>query len=134
MSYSKLIAGLAGPLMLALGVALLFNRDLFPAMASQIANDYAVIFLSGILALTAGVAIVRVHNTWTRDWTVIVTVLGWLLILSGLVRMWFPQMAAPVATSFAAQANISSCRASSSPASACFFPIKPMRDAGAHHE
>lgn len=105
MSYSKLIAGLAGPLMLALGVALLFNRDLFPAMASQIANDYAVIFLSGILALAAGIAIVRVHNTWTRDWTVIVTVLGWLLILSGLVRMWFPQMAAPIATSFASSSE-----------------------------
>jgi hypothetical protein len=100
MAPTKLIAGLMGPLMLAMGVALLLNRRMFPDMAAQLAQDYAVIFLSGILALLAGIAIVRVHNVWSGGWPVVVTVLGWSLIVSGLVRMWFPQMAAPLAQSF----------------------------------
>ena len=64
---SKLIAGFIGPLLVAMGVAMLLNRDLFSTMIEQFAQNYGLIFLSGILSLLAGVAIVRVHNVWTAD-------------------------------------------------------------------
>ena len=82
--------------MVALGVAMVVNRDLFPALAAQIARDQGLIFLSGILLLLGGIAIVRVHNVWTGGWPVIVTVLGWLAVVGGLARMWLPQLAAPI--------------------------------------
>jgi hypothetical protein len=97
MVHSRLIAGLMGPLLMAMGVAMLVNRELFPAMIGQLAQNYGLIFLSGILSLLAGLAIVRVHNVWTGGWRILVTVLGWLAILGGLARMWFPQRAAPIA-------------------------------------
>ena len=97
--HSKLIAGFMGPVLAAMGVALLINRGLFPAMIGQIADSYALIFLSGILSLLAGIAIVRVHNVWS-GWPVIVTIFGWLAIAGGLGRMWIPQQAAPIALSF----------------------------------
>jgi hypothetical protein len=98
--YSKLIAGLTGPVMAAMGVALLVNRDLFPDMVGQIADSYALIFLSGILSLLAGVAIVRVHNVWSGGWPVLITVIGWLAVAGGLGRLWIPQQAAPIALAF----------------------------------
>src|SRR5262245_47452098 len=101
MPQSKLIAGFVGPLLAAIGIAMIFNRHLFPAMIGQLAQNYAVIFLSGVLSLLAGIAIVRVHNVWSGGWRVILTVLGWLAIAGGLVRMWFPQQAAPIADTFA---------------------------------
>jgi hypothetical protein len=101
MAHSKLIAGFIGPLLAAMGLAMLVNRDLFPAMIGQLAQSYGLIFLSGILSLLAGIAIVRVHNVWTGGWQIIVTVLGWLAILGGLARMWFPQLAGPIAETFA---------------------------------
>ena len=97
--HSKLIAGLMAPVMVAMGVAMFINRGMFPAMVGQIAQNFAVVFLSGVLSLVAGVAIVRVHNVWT-GWPVLVTVLGWLAIVGGLVRMWFPQQAASMAEAF----------------------------------
>jgi hypothetical protein len=51
--------------------------------------------------LVAGLAIVRAHNIWVGGWPVLVTVLGWLAILSGLVRMLFPIRLAAMATEFA---------------------------------
>jgi hypothetical protein len=99
MATSKLIAGLMGPLLLAIGAALFINRDFFPSMALEMARNQGLIFLSGILSLLAGVAVVRVHNIWSGGWPVIVTVLGWLAVIGGLVRMWFPQLAEPIATS-----------------------------------
>jgi hypothetical protein len=105
MAHSKLIAGLIGPVLVAMGIAMLVNRGLFPAMIGQIARDHGLIFLTGILSLLAGLAIVRVHNVWTGSWHVLVTVLGWLAVVGGLVRMWFPQRAAPIAETFAGDAT-----------------------------
>jgi hypothetical protein len=99
---SKLIAGLIGPLLAALGVAMLVNREIFPVIIDQISHDYGLIVLSGILSLLAGIAIVRVHNVWSAGWQVIVTIFGWLAILGGLARMWMPQMAGPIANTFTA--------------------------------
>ena len=35
-----------------------------------------------------GLAIVRAHNYWVSDWTVLVTLSGWASLLLGLVRMF----------------------------------------------
>ena len=99
-AHSRLIAGFIGPLLAALGVAMLVNRELFPVIIDQISHDYGLIIVSGMLSLLAGIAIVRVHNIWS-GWQAIVTVLGWLAIAGGLARMWAPQMAGPFANSFA---------------------------------
>jgi len=100
MAPTKLIAGLIGPVMAAIGIAMLLNRQAFPEMITQVAQNYAIIFLSGALSLLAGVAIVRVHNVWTAGWPVIVTILGWLLIVGGVARMWCPKKASEIATTF----------------------------------
>jgi hypothetical protein len=100
--HSRLIAGFIGPLLAAIGIAMVFNRSLFPALISQLAQSYGLIFLSGILSLLAGIAIVRVHNVWSGGWRIVVTLFGWLAILGGLARMWAPQLAAPIADTFAA--------------------------------
>lgn len=47
----------------------------------------------------AGLAIVRVHNVWSGGWRVVVTVLGWLAVTSGILRMLLPFWAASIASS-----------------------------------
>lgn len=47
-----------------------------------------VVYLSGVLMFVAGLAVVRVHNVWARNWTVLVTLTGWLSLVLGLVRMF----------------------------------------------
>jgi hypothetical protein len=98
MTTSKMIAGLIGPTLVAIAAAMLINFASFPALAEQISRDPALIFVSGVLLLVAGLAIVRAHNIWAGGWPVLVTVLGWVTVLGGLVRMLFPiQLAAIVA-------------------------------------
>jgi len=36
----------------------------------------------------AGLAVVRSHNHWTFDWTMLVTLSGWFFLLLGLFRMF----------------------------------------------
>ena len=66
----------------------------FRAFADEFMASPALIFLSGIITLPAGLAIVLTHNVWTPDWRVLITILGWLAIVTGAIRMIFPQQAA----------------------------------------
>src|SRR5271165_5565680 len=90
METTETIAGL-------IGVAILINRGSFPAIAESVSRDPALILLSGMLSFVAGLAIVRAHNRWAWSWPLIVTVVGWLFILGGLVRLLFPTWLAGVA-------------------------------------
>jgi hypothetical protein len=98
MTTSKSIAALIGPTLVAIAVAMLLNLGSFPALAQQASRDPALIFLSGILSFVAGLAILRVHNIWTAGWPVLVTVLGWLAIIGGLIRLFFPFQLGAMAT------------------------------------
>jgi hypothetical protein len=47
-----------------------------------------VVYLSGVLMFVGGLAVVRAHNDWRRDWTVLVTLSGWVGVALGSVRMF----------------------------------------------
>ena len=47
-----------------------------------------VVYLSGLLMFVAGLAVVRAHNHWVRNWTVLVTLIGWFFLFLGLIRMF----------------------------------------------
>ena len=83
-SNSKQIAAILGPTMIAMLVAE------FPLVQSHLydAQIPPVVYLSGVLLFVAGLAIVRAHNIWIRNWTVLVTLTGWSVLLLGLVRMF----------------------------------------------
>ena len=94
---SKMIAGLIGPTLVAIAAGMLLNLGSFPELAQEISREPGLIFVSGILLLVAGLAIVRAHNIWAGGGLVVVTVLGWLAVLTGLLRMLFPTRLATIA-------------------------------------
>jgi hypothetical protein len=59
MTPSKLIAGLIGPVLAAMGIAMLVNHSTFPTVIGQLAQDQGLIFLSGILSLLSGPVVGR---------------------------------------------------------------------------
>ena len=69
---------------------MLVNLGSFPAIVESVSRDPALIFLSGVLRFVAGVAIVRVDNRSTPDWSVLATAVGWLAVLCGIARTLFP--------------------------------------------
>jgi hypothetical protein len=84
MQNSKRIAGLVGPTL----VAMLVSE--FPLVQPHLydAQIPPVVYLSGTLMFVAGLAIVRAHNHWALDWTILVTLSAWFFLLLGLFRMF----------------------------------------------
>ena len=97
MTTSKYIARLMGPVLLLAGIGmalgLMHEAESYSSLIKEFISSRALIFVTGVLALLAGLAIVNAHNLWVPDWRVIVTVLGWLLIVRGVVNIVFPAWA-----------------------------------------
>ena len=88
MTNSQRIAGLLGPILIALSVSEALNLRLLTEQIGP--NLVHVIYLNGTLLFVAGLSIVRAHNYWTRKWPVLVTLTGWISMLFGLIRMFAP--------------------------------------------
>ena len=84
MANSKQIACLVGPTL----VAVLVSE--FPLVQPHLYDSQIppVVYLSGVLMFVAGLAVVRAHNIWARNWTVLITLAGWFFLFLGLVRMF----------------------------------------------
>jgi hypothetical protein len=103
MQASVFIARIIGPITLVVGLALAFNAAVFRALAEEFLRSHALIFLAGLLTLASGLAIVLVHNVWTPDWRVTITILGWLFVISGVARTAAPQGVAALGRSMLAK-------------------------------
>ncbi len=92
MQTAQAIARLVGPVLAVVGIGMLTNEPIYLAMAREFLASNPFIYLSGILALVAGLAILNVHSRWTADWRSLVTALGWMLSLAGTLRILGPQL------------------------------------------
>ena len=88
MAESKQLAGLVGPTLIALSLSEALNLDIWTAVPVQALAP--VIYLNGTVLFVAGLAIVRAHNRWVLGWPVLVTLVGWIVMLGGLLRMFDP--------------------------------------------
>ena len=90
METSLFLARLLGPVMLAIGAAMLLNPANMRAMATDFLEHRGLIFLAGILTLLGGLAIVLKQNVWEAGWPVVITIFGWVAVVAGVFRIVFP--------------------------------------------
>jgi hypothetical protein len=90
MATSVFIARLIGPVMLVIGLAVFANQQAFRTMAQDFLASRALIFLSGLLIMPVGLAIVLTHNIWAADGRVMITLFGWVNAIGGTVRLFAP--------------------------------------------
>lgn len=88
MDKSKSIAGIIGPTMIVMVSAELkfWNPTLYDTQIVPL------IYLNGVLLFVAGLAIIKSHNIWIFGWQTLVTLIGYLAIIMGLFRMFFPHI------------------------------------------
>ena len=92
MERSSFLARLIGPTSVAIALGMLVNLSTYERMIAEALHPGILLYLSGLLSLLAGLAIINLHNTWHMDWRVIITVLGWLMTIGGIIRIVAPQI------------------------------------------
>jgi hypothetical protein len=91
MDISIFLARLLGLYLLIVIPAVYFNRHLMTKMMKELDDNVAAVYLSGFLNLILGLLVVLSHNVWSGDWRVLITVIGWIGIIKGLIRLYFPE-------------------------------------------
>ncbi len=103
-SSSIYLARLLGPVLLAVGFSMAVNPSGYIAMASNMLNDTALVYVAAVIGLTGGIALVLAHNIWIGDWRLIITLLGWIsvidsltwiLLTRGMQTLWAPLLKFP---------------------------------------
>ncbi len=91
MNISLSLARLIGPFLLVLFSSLLINRKQALLWMREGVKNRVLIIFSGVVSFLIGEYIVSVHNLWVSDWRVVVTLVAWIVLLKGVVRMVFPE-------------------------------------------
>ena len=86
------ISKFLGPLILVLAIPMILTPASLQETTRRFLADSPLVLISGFLAMIAGLSIVNTHNVWVLDWTLIVTLFGWALVLGGASRIVAPRV------------------------------------------
>jgi multisubunit Na+/H+ antiporter MnhG subunit len=86
MSYniSTQIASILGPVLMVISSSEFVNFKIWEKV------NPTVVYLNGLILFIGGLAIIRFHNIYTDQWMLVITILGWLIFIAGIYRMFFP--------------------------------------------
>ena len=88
---SLFLAKVMGLFMLIMSLSMLVNFHKLPKLLKELAKNTALVFFSGFPAILLGLLIVLSHNVWTNDPRWIITLMGWLILIKGVLRISMPE-------------------------------------------
>ena len=91
MELSKLIARMASVLYLSASFGAFFSAGYYRKIAGDLFNNSALVYVTGFITVIIGLLIVTYHNRWAKSWVVLITILGWLAMVKGVLLIAFPQ-------------------------------------------
>jgi uncharacterized protein YjeT (DUF2065 family) len=90
MGISIFLAKLIGLYFLILGVLLLFRKRQIEAACKEVSSSKGILSVSAEISLLFGLVIAIDHTVWEASWRGLITLLGYIMILKGIMRFAFP--------------------------------------------
>jgi hypothetical protein len=91
MTLSILVAKILALTYISAGIAALSGKITFSQMMEDFERSPGLTFITGFMTLIFGVILVTYHNIWVKNWTVLITLIGWISVLKGIRLIAFPQ-------------------------------------------
>jgi hypothetical protein len=91
MAIEILVARMFAILYLVIGIAGVMDKKYFLNMTNEIMKNPGLRFTWAMFAFVAGFLIISYHNVWT-GWPIIVTLIGWIGLIKGIMILLFPKM------------------------------------------
>jgi len=89
MNIANILAEIFGGMLVLVGITA-SNRSYVIAVIDEMAGSKAVTWLTGFVTFVIGITCVAFYHAWNSDWTVAVTIIGWLMVLKGAFITLFP--------------------------------------------
>jgi hypothetical protein len=95
------IAQILGPITLVIGIGILANPGYYRRLYKNLEEHGLVLLISAIAGIAVGLAIVLSHNAWNTTPEILVSLLGWIILIKGVVLAVFPKTIEGLAASLA---------------------------------
>lgn len=89
---TRMFARVLGPYFVIVIAVVLVRPPHVPTLLAHFTDDPVWPWVMGALVLLAGLAIVAFHQVWRGAAAIIVSVLGWVLVVRGLVLLASPEL------------------------------------------
>ncbi len=77
---------------ISVGIGMLIWNININKLYEDFEKSQALILISGYFTLILGALLVQYHNIWTNDWRMLITVIGWLCLVKGIILIIFPKV------------------------------------------
>ncbi len=84
----EIIAKVLGLSLFIISFGLLINKKALKALV-RLFRSREFLIMTGSAFIVCGIIIISVHNIWELSWRGVVTLVGWILLLEGLFRLFF---------------------------------------------
>lgn len=91
MEMTIILSRIFGLYLVLISLIMLIKPNSFKSFIQAYINEPAFIVISGIIALIFGCILVTIHFVWVDYLSCIVSVIGIIMLVKGIVRLLFPQ-------------------------------------------
>lgn len=106
MESSIFIAKLLGPYAIIMSIGIMFNLTIYKNIIRDFLKNSALLYLGGIFMLVFGLLIILFHNFWVFDWFVVITILGWLGLIKGILLIVYPNCIIKISKAYLVNNNL----------------------------
>jgi len=82
-----------GIFLMVFGLSMIVNKRGTAAALQEMFKNQGFLWLVGFVTLTLGVVLVALNNIWTPGMTLLITILGWAVLIKGMFILFFPNVA-----------------------------------------
>lgn len=89
MEISIFLARLWGSFFIIFGALFIITKQLGKTI--EMTDNKAFVISTGYITLLLGLVTVILHNVWTWNWKIAITILGWSTLIKGISKIGFPE-------------------------------------------
>jgi hypothetical protein len=86
------LASIFGPLLVILGLWMLLYSDNLVKVMGGIKHSPSIFYYSSVFNLLVGFTILSQYDLWGWNALVLVTLLGWFMVIRGIMGLFVPQL------------------------------------------
>lgn len=90
MDVSKFLAKSLGLYLTIVSIIMLINASEFLNLLNALIHNELLLFVTGFFTLIIGVLIVSGHNIWRWEYSLAITIIGWLTLIKGIILIAYP--------------------------------------------
>ena len=85
------LARIFGPFYFIIGLWVLTRQDDLQKMANSCRSNPGLFYMGAMLNLLIGLGVLSTYNTWSFGLAVLITIIGWVWVIRGLLAFFAPE-------------------------------------------